>query len=309
MNLEFLKPQYLLFLIAIPIIIFVHFYSLKYGRKQALKFANFEAIRRVTGEAIISKNVMLLILRLATVFFLIFVAAGTKVWYMSQTSDYDMVFAIDASSSMLAEDYKPNRFEATKAAITMFLDNLPGQINVGLVSFSGAAFIHSLPTSDIPKLKDIVSRMELQTLGGTDMGSAIITSSNILSGSDKPRVIVLLTDGQSNIGIPPEDALGYIKDYKITIYTIGIGTSEGGLITDIGASFKLDEDTLKQIASVTFGQYFRPVDEQSLRDAFLKISQFKEKEIGKDISLYLLLLALVALLLEWSFANTKYRVV
>jgi len=308
MEIEFVKPEYLLFLIAIPLLIFVHFYSLKYGRKQALKFANFEAIRRVTGEHIVSKNVLLLLMRIATVVFLVLAVTGTKIWYTGSTAEYDMVLAIDASSSMLAEDYKPNRLEATKAALLMFLDNLPGKIKVGLVSFSGASFIHTMPTTDIEKVKEEIAKLEIQKLGGTDLGTAIITSANILP-KEGPKVIVLLTDGQSNIGISPEDALDYIKDYKVIIHTIGIGTHEGGVISDIGAAFRLDEETLKEIAARTGGQYFRPIDEQSLRDTFMQISQFKEKPLSIDISLYLLFAALVFLMIEWGLISTKYKII
>ncbi|MEK6864338.1 MAG: VWA domain-containing protein [Nanoarchaeota archaeon] len=308
MNIEFLKPQYLLLLGVIPLIIFVHFYSLKHGRKQALKFANFDAIRRVTGERVIAKNVLLLLLRVIAVVTLIMAASGTKLWYEGQTLDYDLVLAIDASSSMLAEDYKPNRMEATKATLLMFLDTMPSSVNIGLLSFSGAAYIHSLPTNDFDKLRESIRTMDIQKLGGTDIGTAIITSTNMLSGQ-KPRVVILLSDGQSNIGVNPEDALEYIKDTKVTIYTIGIGTSEGGIISDIGASFKIDEDTLKLIASTTGGQYFRPTDEASLMATFGEIAKFSDRPIGLDISIYLLFMTVLLLFVEWGLISTKYKII
>ncbi|MDI6737745.1 MAG: VWA domain-containing protein [Nanoarchaeota archaeon] len=308
MEVEFLKPQYLLFLGIIPLIVFVHFYSLKHGRKQALKFANFEAIKRVTGERIVAKNVLLLMMRIIAVVALVFAAAGARVWYDGQSTDYDMVLAIDASSSMLAEDYKPNRMEATKAAVLLFLESMPSSAKIGLVSFSGAAYVHALPTNDMAKLTDIVQRIEIQKLGGTDLGTAIITSANLLSG-DRPKAVVLLSDGQSNIGVNPKDALDYIKDTKVVINTIGIGTSEGGLISDIGAAFKLDEATLQQIAAATGGQYFRPTDEASLIAAFTQIAALKDRLISKDISIYLLFMAVGLLVVEWGLISTKYKII
>ncbi|HII15881.1 MAG TPA: VWA domain-containing protein [Nanoarchaeota archaeon] len=308
MEIEFIKTQYLLFLGIIPILIFVHFYSLKHGKKQALKFANFEAIRRVTGERVVAKNVLLLFIRIIAVVALVCAATGTKVWYTGSTLDYDVVLAIDASSSMLAEDYKPNRLEATKTAMLIFLDNMPSSVNVGLVSFSGAAYIHSLPTNDFEKLKESVRGIEIQKLGGTDLGTAMITSANMLAG-DKPKVVALLSDGQSNIGVSVEDALSYITDSKVMIHTIGIGTSEGGVISDIGASFKLDEDSLKLIASSTGGQYFRPTDEASLMATFSEIAVLKERPVSVDVSLYLLLVALALLLVEWGLISTKYKII
>lgn len=309
MELEFLKPEYLTLLILIPLLIFVHFYSLKRGRRQALKFANFEAIRRVTGEAVVSKNVLVLFLRVLIVLFLIFAAAGTTVWYTGNTLDYDVVLAIDASSSMLAEDYSPNRLEATKAALLMYLDNLPGKINVGLVTFSGASFIRVMPTDDIDDVRRAILNLDIETVGGTDLGSAIITSANLLYGHPWPKVIILLTDGQSNIGIPPQDALDYIAEQRMIVHTVGIGTEAGGLIGEIGAAFKLDETTLKDIAAATGGQYFKPVDEQSLRNTFMQISQFEKKPLNKDLSLYLLIAAILLMIIEWALVSTKYKVI
>lgn len=308
MDVEFLKPQYLLMLAIIPLIIFVHFYSLKYGKKQALKFANFDAIKRVTGERVVAKNVLLLMLRIVAVIALVFAAAGTKVWYTGQTVEYDLVLAIDASSSMLAEDYKPNRMEATKAAVLTFLESMPSSAKVGLLTFSGASYIHSLPTNDFEKLTEIVKGIEIQKLGGTDIGTAIVTSTNMMTG-ERPRAVVLLSDGQSNIGISPDDALDYIKDIRVTINTIGIGTSEGGLISDIGAAFKLDEATLQNIAARTGGQYFRHTDEASLMSTFEQIAELKDRPIGKDISLYLLFVAVGLLFVEWGLISTKYKII
>lgn len=308
MNVEFLKPQYLLLLGIIPLIIFVHFYSLKHGKKQALKFANFEAIKRVTGERIVAKNVLLLAMRIIAVVALVLAATGTKIWYEGQTLEYDLVLAIDASSSMLAEDYKPTRMEATKAAVLLFLESMPSSAKIGLVTFSGASYVHTLPTDDMQKLIEMVRNIDIQKLGGTDLGTAIITSANMLTG-DRPKAVVLLSDGQSNIGVNPQDALEYIKDSKVVINTIGIGTSEGGLISDIGAAFKLDEETLQQIAATTGGQYFRPTDEASLMATFAQIADLKDRQIGKDISIYLLFLAVGLLFIEWGLISTKYKII
>lgn len=308
MELEFLKPQYLLLLGIIPLIVFVHFYSLKHGRKQALKFANFDAIKRVTGERVVAKNVLLLAMRIIAVVALILAASGTKIWYEGQSTDYDMVLAIDASSSMLAEDYKPNRMEATKAAVLLFLESMPSSAKIGLVTFSGAAYVHALPTDDMEKLKSMVSKIEIQKLGGTDLGTAIITSANMLTG-DRPKAVVLLSDGQSNIGVNPADALEYIRDTKVIINTIGIGTSEGGIVSDIGAAFKLDEDTLKEIAAAKGGQYYRPTDEASLMATFTQIAALKDRPIGLDISIYLLFLAVFLLFVEWGLISTKYKII
>jgi Ca-activated chloride channel family protein len=307
-EIVFAKITYLWLLGVIPLMIFVHFYSLKSGRKQALKFANYEAIRRVTGEQIVTKNVLLLLMRLVIVVALILSVAGTSVWYIGNATNFDMVIAIDASSSMLAEDYSPNRLEAAKTVMVLFAQNVPGNIRIGLVTFSGAAFIKLQPTDDMGEVVDAIQKIEIERLGGTDLGQAIITASNLMP-RDGPRAVVLLTDGQDNVGINPEEALDYIKNDKIIIHTIGMGSPEGGSIGDISATFRLDEEGLKEIAESTNGKFYIPKDEESLRNAFLSIAAFKDSPIKKDLSIYLLGIAILMLLVEWGLLGTKYKII
>lgn len=308
MNIVFAKPVYLWLLGIVPLIIFVHFYSLKHGRRQALKFANYEAIRRVTGEQIVTKNVLILLMRIIVVVFLILAAANTAVWYMGTATEFDMVIALDASSSMLAEDYKPNRLEAAKTAMTNFAQSIPGNIRIGLITFSGASFIKLKPTDNMQDVTDAIGKVEIEKLGGTDLGQAIITSANLMP-REGPRVIVLLTDGQSNVGIEPDDGLDYIKKDKMIVHTIGMGTNEGGPIGDISASFQVDEETLKHIADSTNGKFFLPKDIETLKAAFLNIAQFKDAPIRKDLSLYFLVIAVGLIFIEWGLIGTKYKVI
>ncbi|RME55445.1 VWA domain-containing protein [Candidatus Woesearchaeota archaeon] len=307
-QIVFAKPVFLWLFGIIPLMIFIHFYSLKRGKKRALRFANYEAIRRITGEQVVTKNILLLLMRTITVVFLIFSAAGIGVWYMGNATKFDMVIAMDASSSMLAEDYSPNRLEAAKAAMTVFAKSVPGNIRIGLVTFSGASFIKLKPTDDMDKVVDTISKIEIEKLGGTDLGQAIITAANLMP-KEGPRVVVLLTDGQDNIGITPDEALEYIKDDKIVVHTIGMGSKQGGPIGDIAASFTVDEDTLKHIAQSTNGNFFMPTDEESLKNTFLSIAQFRNSPLKKDLSIYFLSIAIFFLLIEWGLLGTKYSII
>src|SRR3989338_545301 len=245
-GLTFAKPVYLWLIGFIPLLIFVHFYSLRYGRKKALKFANFEAISRVTGGEIASKNVMLLLMRLMVVIFLILAAASTTIHYTGRTSEYDFILAVDASSSMLAEDYTPNRLEAAKTAAELFVGDANAVLHLGIVTFSGASFIQQALTDDKTKIIAAIRGIEIAKLGGTDIGQALITSANLMQ-DDRAKVIVLITDGQSNTGIPPEDSFEFLREHEIVVHTIGIGTSEGGFAADLGVPFSLDETTLRSI--------------------------------------------------------------
>lgn len=310
MEVTFTNPKYLVLLVAIPIFIFIHFYTLTHMRREALKFANFEAIRKVTGGKSVSKNILLLLLRLMIIMFIIFAVTGTVVWYSGLSAKYDMVLAIDASSSMLADDYTPNRLDAAKNAAAFFIDKIEGDVSAGLVAFSGAAFIKQEPTQELRLVRQKISELEILELGGTDIGQAIITSANLLHSSSNPKIIVIMTDGRSNVGIDPLEAIDTIKKENIIIiYTIGIATTTGGAVEGVSAAFTLDEDTLKKIAENTGGKYFHATDIKTLENAFYQISQFQKKKIKLDISLYLLLFAFFLLFVEWGLLSTKYRVV
>ena len=308
MEVTFSNPKYLLLMLALPILIFVHFYTLKHASRKALKFANYEAIMRVTGGQAVHKSVLILILRLCIVAFLVLAVTGTTLWYQGVSAKYDMVLAIDASSSMLANDYTPNRLEAAKNAATLFVNMVKGDVKVGVVSFSGAAFIDKEPTIELKEVKEAIKNIQIHTLGGTDLGQAIITSANLLREGNAPKLIVLLTDGRSNIGIDPQEAIDRIGKENVQIYTIGIATGTGGAIEGIAAAFTVDDIALKEIAESTGGQYFQAASIGALETAFKEIAQIQKKKMKLDISPYLLIFSFAMLFIEWGLLSTKYRI-
>lgn len=308
MEVTFGHPEYLWLFMVIPVIVIMHFYTLKYNRMRALKFANFEAIARVTGEEVLTKNVFLLIIRLFTISCLILAVAGTVLWYTGLSTSYDMVLAIDASGSMLAQDYSPNRLEAAKEASLLLADIVKANIRLGVVSFSGAALVEKKITDNIADIKTAITNIDVQKLSGTDIGQALVTSFNLFMEEDKPKAIVLLSDGQSNFGIEPADALEYIGP-GVVVYTIGIGTVEGGSYEGVESALKLDETTLKFIAEKTGGKYYRAEDEKSLKDAFNEIASVKEQKIQKNLSPLLMIIAFSFFFIEWGLIGTRYKII
>ncbi len=114
MEVTFNNPSYLWFLLSIPLLIIIHFITEKTSRKRALKFANYEAIAKITGESIVSSNIVLLLIRVAVLGFIILAISGTVVYYVGPVTEADFVLAIDSSASMTANDIKPTRIEAAK---------------------------------------------------------------------------------------------------------------------------------------------------------------------------------------------------
>ncbi len=209
---------------------------------------------------------------------------------------------------MLAEDYLPNRLEAAKGAAKSFVDAFSGQANIGVATFTGTTFIKEKITDNKGDVKDAIEDITIEEVGGTAIGDAMVTASNLLFTKKEGNVLVILTDGQSNVGLHPSDAIAYLDDKKILVYTVGIGTVEGGaFIQGSDIVSRLNEEVLQTIASETGGEYFRADNTNELKEAFSKIAKSKTKRLSYHLSITLMLTGLSLLLIEWSLMNTKFR--
>lgn len=294
MYISFTHPGNLWFLFAIPILIFLHFFSLKSIKKSSLKFANFEAISRIKGIDIYSKNIFVLILDILFVSLLIMAVSGLTIHKEVDASSFSFVIAIDNSESMSAVDLPPDRISAAKETAIDFVSNLPFETYVGVLSFSGSSKIEKELIKDKQELKAVIEEIELSSEGGTDIYDAVLNSEAILRDRDN-KAIILLSDGQINIGNIKE-AVDYGIDNQIIIHTIGVGTVEGG-----SASFgmsKLDEESLKSLAYSTGGSYFRAEDKTALKNSFDSIVG-KTRKLGSiNLSLYLIMTGIILFLIK-----------
>jgi Ca-activated chloride channel family protein len=206
----------------------------------------------------------------------------------------DIVLTLDISTSMKAEDLKPNRLEAAKNVARNFI-NKRFSDRIGLVVFAGKSFTVVPPTLDYDLLKKMLSNVEMGVIeDGTAIGMGIATAVNRLKDSNaKSKVIILLTDGQNNAGeIDPVTAADLAAAYGIKIYTIGAGTRGTAPypIQDpiFGTRYQnvpvnIDEDMLKQIAEITGGAYFRATDTEKLEDIYAQIDKLEKTEIEEVI--------------------------
>ncbi|MBU0758473.1 MAG: VWA domain-containing protein [Nanoarchaeota archaeon] len=315
MELVFDHPYYLVLLLSLPLLYFSHFYFMKHVRRKAMKFANFEAMKRVTGSRMITKNIWQLVLRMFVLFLFIMSSAGPVLWYKGDENYNDFSLAIDTSASMLAEDLSPDRFRAAKSAAAKFIDNLDSSTNVAVISFSGVSLVKLILSADLGKVKSEIDSLEITPAGGTDIGSAIITGVNVLLSGRKAKAIILLTDGSQTTGVFVEDSIDagifYAKENHVIVHTIGIGTDAGKvgyLPMDLGAAY--DRDTLQKIADETGGKFYEARDSEELEIAFAEIATIKnEGYLSIDFRFGLVLIGLVLLFLEWGMVNTKYRAV
>lgn len=297
----FSEPLYLLFLLLIPLIYFMHFFSLKRVKGKVLKFGNFEALAGLPINKIVSKKYLWLFFKIFIIILLIFSLSGIKFVYNSNSSALSIILAIDSSSSMSINDYQPNRLEAAKQGAKAFLDNSPASLEVGVISFAGEPFIISQLTEDKSYLKSEISNLNLSRTGGTNLGGAIISGVNLLQEvKDKSKNIILLTDGQSTVGTPISTAVKYANENAVSINTIGIGTEQGGTLEQTDAILVLDEGTLINISSETGGNYFKVNDEQELENIYQELAATGTGKATINLSKYLLILSIFLLVLLWA---------
>ena len=295
------------FLVFVPVVVVLHYLGLRSSRQKSLRFANFEAVSKVMGKGRREPmNLWMLFSRLLVVVFLVLAVSGATLRYVGEASNSDYVIALDASSSMLAEDLTPNRFVAAKEAALAFIDSLPPRAKVGLVTFGGTSFIRAAPTEDLAKVKNELRVVDVSDMGGTAIGEALVSSSNLLQDREAARTIILLTDGQNNVGIDIDDALVYARNLSIIVHTIGIGTAEGGSFGGVSIVSTLDSEALKEISSATSGEYFQATDAGGLKERFVGIASSKERLLETDLTGVFLLVSLVLISIEWMLGLFKY---
>jgi Ca-activated chloride channel family protein len=205
-----------------------------------------------------------------------------------------VILTFDVSGSMRADDIKPSRLEAAKAAARTFVEKQPSDVRIGVVSFSDFAAVVQAPTRDRGAVVAAINRLSPQRR--TAIGSGITTSLEAIfetgggaqppappgdflrpnqptttpapvpPGTDRSAVIILLSDGQSNTGPAPLDAAQQASDRGVRVYTVGLGSPGGTVLQGQGFSIrvKLDEDTLKHIAQETDAQYFNAQSQTDL---------------------------------------------
>ena len=242
------------------------------------------------------------------------------------TEGIDILLVLDISESMRAEDFEgSNRIQTAKSVVNDFLTHRQND-RIGLVVFAGESFTLCPLTSDYSVLVELLSDVEIGQLeDGTAIGDALATATHRLGTSaSKTKIVILLTDGENNAGsIEPGTAASFAQSFDIKVYTIGMGKEGGARIpyadTTFGKRYReiltyLDEDTLKQIANITGGRYFRATDTQSLKQIYAEIDRFEKTKFEtinvvahKELMAYLLIPAMFLLGIEILLSNTVLR--
>lgn len=292
-NIVFKNPEFLWLIILLPVIAYM-LYKFKFVRLNNFKFSNLESFNLNTLK---SKLYPLInIFRIITLLLVIVALARPQEISNSTrtktSSGIDIVIAVDISSSMLAQDLKPNRLEALKTVASQFIND---RINdrIGLVIYAGESYTKTPVTSDkdvvIKSLSDITFDGIIED--GTAIGMGLATSVNRLKESKaKSKVIILLTDGVNNSGfIDPSTAADLAANFEIKTYTIGLGTNGNArapVALNPNGSFRfgmtkveIDEELLKNVANKTGGLYFRATDNKKLAEIYNEINKLEKTEV------------------------------
>ncbi len=291
--MEFGQPYYLILLLILPILIFWYF---KKGQNQeaTVRFSNLDLIPETIIRSGQIKNMIIVMGRLLIMLFIILALARPRLSDTireTNTEIIDILLVIDQSSSMLAQDFKPNRLEAAKEVAKTFIKDREGD-RLGIIVFAGESYIQCPLTQDIDVLLNFIDVIEIidREHDGTAIGMAIASSINRLRESEaKSKTIILLSDGSNNQGeLEPITAAELAAKFDIKIYTVAAGTH--GLapypVTDAWGrqviqkvQVDVDEESLKEIAEITGGQFFRATDNQSLKKVYEEIDTLERTEI------------------------------
>lgn len=325
----FANPSILwLLLLIVP---YVVWYIFKHRKQHAsLAVSSLDAFAKLPGTHKQYGIHLLFVLRMALVATLIIILARPQIrdkWSTSTTEGTDIVIALDISTSMLARDFKPDRFEAAKSVASQFVSGREND-NMGLVIFAGESFTAVPLTNDRAMLANYINDVHMGMLqDNTAIGDGLATAINrIKEGKAKSKSIILLTDGSNNTGnVAPITAAEIAKKLGIKVYTIGIGRNgmapypaenAFGRIEYINMPVVIDEATLKTIASTTGGKYFRATDKSVLQGIFNEIDKLEKTQLdvrnfshAEDNYLPWAILALCLLALELILRLTWLRTI
>ncbi len=291
-GIKFANPDYFYLLLLIPILIAWYVYR-EIKQNVGLKIPTFGGFAKSKKSLRIYLRHCLLLLRILAFSAIVVALARPQTSSSMETissSGIDIIVSLDVSTSMLAEDFKPNRIEAAKKQAIEFIDKRPND-RLGLVVFAGESFTQCPITVDHVVLKNLVSTVTSGMVeDGTAIGMGLATAVTRLKESKaKSKVIILLTDGVNNTGIiAPLTAAEIAKTFGVRVYTIGVGshgTAPYPVKTSFGTQYRnvevqIDDALLTDIAKMTGGKYFRATNNKGLNDIYSEIDELEKTKIN-----------------------------
>ena len=333
--MEFTQPLYfLLLLLLIPYVLWYLLWRNRGKRKMEASMRMSDTFAYKNAPVGLRVRLMHLPMVLRCVAFAMIVMAMARpqthnAWDERNVEGIDIMLAMDVSTSMLAEDLKPNRIEAAKDVAASFIADRPND-NIGLTIFAGEAFTQCPMTTDHASLLNLLKgvRTDIAANGlisdGTAIGMGLANAvSRLKDAKTKSKVVILLTDGSNNMGdISPMTAAQIAKSLGIRVYTIGVGTNKvarypmpvAGGIQYVNIPVEIDTKTLSNIAATSDGNFYRATNNKELKQIYqdidkLEKSRMNVKKFSKRYEAYqpFAIVALLALILEILLKLTVLR--
>ncbi|MGB2816537.1 MAG: VWA domain-containing protein, partial [Burkholderiaceae bacterium] len=294
-SFTFLWPSMLWLLLAVPLVMFVYAQVLKRRSASLARHARLETVGAATTGRV--QRALPPLLWLLGLTMLLLAVARPQAALVLPARIETIILAVDMSGSMRATDLQPTRMVAAQNAAKAFVADQPRHVKIGVVGIAASAALVQPPTDNREAIITSIDRLEPQR--GTALGSGLVIALDaalpqarinveefinppkgkkdeprkkleereITAGSNSTAAIVLLSDGQSNVGPDPMKAAELAAELGVRVYTVGMGTPEGTTVSADGWQMRvrLDEEKLKQIARVTEGEYFRAPDAKELK--------------------------------------------
>jgi len=339
--MSFLWPMMLWSLLLLPLLVLLYLWLLGRRKKVALPYSHLALVREAAGKGVGWRRHLPPALLLLAIGAMLVATARPTAMVALPMAEQTIILAMDVSGSMRATDVEPNRLVAMQEAGKAFLDQLPRNVRVGVISFAGSAAVVQPPTFSREDVRAAIDRFQLYR--ATAIGSGLLLSLATLfpdAGIDLSQItgqrpmppplgaappppqreftpvepgsyafgaIILLTDGQRTAGPDPIEIAKMAADRGVRVYTVGFGTRQGSTVDVDGWSFytRLDEETLKAVAALTGGEYFHAGSGADLRKVYeglsLKFSMEKQ-----ETEIGALLAAAAAALLALAVALSLY---
>ena len=321
MNISYSYENANLLLVLLGIVVIIHFLVLRKTKKRTLYFSNYALLERILGRKVFRRNYLTLGIRLLIVVMLILAISDFKLFLTRDTTSYDYVLAIDNSPSMSMN------FRDISGITMGFLDTLPKETAVGLVTFSKESYLISDLTNDYRNIRKEVMNISVGTPPGTALSKALQTAGNVLDKSEKKnKTIILITDGdiEDNLALDLNRSLDSLITKNITVFALGINNTEYYLDYELPETIKntlgsqsnrsvdiyspsLDVETLMRISNITGGRYYTIAGNESLDKAFKDIISLRKQEVSIDARAYALALIGLLLFIEWALGATNLK--
>jgi Ca-activated chloride channel family protein len=324
--MTFNNPEYLFFLLVLIPVVFWYIKEMHHSDAslQISSHRNLQMKQKTLKIKLLHVPFVLRCLAITMVVIALARPQASNSWRTESTEGIDIMLTLDISGTMMAEDLKPNRLEASKVVASEFILSRPND-NIGLVVFAGESFTQCPLTTDHAVLINLFNGVNYGLIeDGTAIGLGLANAVNRIKDSKaRSKVIILLTDGSNNRGdIAPITAAEIAQSFCIRVYAIGVGSYGKVNIpvqTPMGLQYQLmdsefDEKSLQNIATMTGGQYFRATNNNKLRSIYQEIDQMEKTKIDvreynkKNEEFYIFaIVALLLLVAEVLLRNTVLK--